>query len=135
MTQNFKIYAIVGASLYTVDSSSTPLPPTSEHIEMNEPRPTQYHIAQADGTWIEKIPVPQVVSKAQAVLSLSHASIWPAFGAYLNAGDTPVEHKLVWENITEVRRDSSMLNEIAGILGLTDRQVDDLFIAADQIKI
>lgn len=79
--------------------------------------------------------IPQAVSKAQAVLSLSRANIWPAFEAYLKADDTSLEHKLAWDNITEVRRNSRMLVEIAQILGLTDKQVDDLFIAADQIKI
>jgi len=79
--------------------------------------------------------VPQIVSKAQAVLALSRANIWPAFDEYLNSDDAPAEHKLAWANINEVHRDSQMLAEIAVVLGLTDTDIDDLFIAASQIKV
>lgn len=78
--------------------------------------------------------VPSVVSKVQAVLSLSRAGIWPAFNAYLNADDTSDEHKLAWENLSEVHRDSEMLAEIAGALELSDDQVNALFVSASQIK-
>lgn len=126
-----RIYAIVGQCGYVSGEFESP----DGHVEMSEVTPSPNHVAKADGTWIEKIPVPQVVSKAQAVLALSRANIWPAFDEYMNAADTPVEHKLAWANINEVHRDSQMLAEVAVVLELTDADIDDLFIAASQIKV
>lgn len=125
-----KIYAQIGVAGYLQTSNNAP----DGYVLMNDLPLTPNCVAQADGTWIEKIPVPKNVSKVQAVLSLSRAGIWPAFNAYLNADDTSDEHKLAWENLSEVHRDSEMLAEIAGALELTDDQVNALFVSASQIK-
>lgn len=124
------VYAEVGDSFQQVGGRCP-----DGYIEMIGERPTPNHVAQADGSWIEKIPVPEVVSKAQAVLALNAAGKWDEVDAHLNADDTPVEQKLAWANITEVHRDSPMLAAVSDAIGLSDEQVDELFIAASQIKV
>lgn len=130
-----KIYALIGDSHQFIDSSANPISPTNDHVEMQYERPDVNYVAQSDGTWIEKIQVPQVVSKAQAVLALNAAGLWLDVDAYFTDVDTPDEHKLAWQFITKVHRDSAMLTAIAAVLKLTDSQINDLFIAANKIKI
>ena len=38
--------------------------------------------------------------------------------------------QIEWEYATEVRRDNSLTLAIAGVLGLTDAQIDELFVQA-----
>ena len=42
--------------------------------------------------------------------------------------------RLAWENAAEWERSSPTLAALATMLGLTDAQVDDLFIAASQVS-
>ena len=46
-----------------------------------------------------------------------------------------VPTKLAWETASEFRRDSNMLKSIAGLLGMTDVQIDVLFAAAKLIEV
>lgn len=124
------VYAEVGDSFQQVGGDCP-----HGWVQMGEQRPSPNHVAQADGTWIEKIPVPEVVSKAQAVLALHGAGYWPYIESYLNAEDTPLEHSLAWANITEVHRDSPTLVHFAAAAGLSDDAVDGLFREAITIKV
>jgi len=45
----------------------------------------------------------------------------------------PVEVKIAWEKATEFRRNSPTLLALAQVLGLTDQELDDLFVLAHSI--
>ena len=74
--------------------------------------------------------VPQVVSKAQGIMALYHASkLELVKSAVVAAGP---EAQLAFDTIGEFHRDSPLMAAIAGPL---DIDLDALFVAADQIKI
>jgi hypothetical protein len=77
-------------------------------------------------------PVPDVVSRFQAKAALSAAGLLPAVEAALADADPLAQ--LAWAEAIEFRRQSPTILALATALGLTDAQLDDLFIAADQIE-
>lgn len=72
--------------------------------------------------------VPEVVSMRQARLALLAAGLLDDVEAAISVG--PRAAQIEWEYATEVQRDYGLVLEIAPVLGLTDRQLDDLFVAA-----
>jgi len=74
--------------------------------------------------------VPQVVSKAQGIMALYHASKLELVKAAVVAAGP--EAQLAFDTIGEFHRDSPLMAAIAGPLEI---DLDELFIAADQIKI
>lgn len=76
-------------------------------------------------------PIPQVVSMAQARITLRRANLLSSVNtAVQQAG---AETQDAWEYATELRRDSVLVLALATTLNLTSQQVDDLFIAAAAI--
>lgn len=75
-------------------------------------------------------PVPQVVSKYQGCAALAEAGMLDGVEAYFASVSATAEEKLAWRTITEMRRTSPMTLKMAGLLGMTETQVDDLFILA-----
>jgi response regulator RpfG family c-di-GMP phosphodiesterase len=78
-----------------------------------------------------------VVTMAQArkALILGGVSI-TAVNAAIAAIVDPVERQLAetdWEYSTTVRRDSALVASLAPLLGLTDEQIDELFLLADSL--
>ena len=78
--------------------------------------------------------IPSVVTMAQArkALILGGVSI-TAVNAAIAAIVDPVERQLAetdWEYSTTVRRDSALVASLAPALGLTDEQIDELFVLA-----
>jgi response regulator RpfG family c-di-GMP phosphodiesterase len=64
-----------------------------------------------------------------------------AAGGYLDTVRTHIAtldqnnvQRLAWENATDWERTSPTLNALAQMLGLTDTEVDDLFVAASQVS-
>lgn len=72
--------------------------------------------------------VPRVVSMRQARLALLAAGLLDDVEAAIAAG--PQAARIEWEYATEVQRDYGLVLQLAPALGLTDRQLDDLFVAA-----
>ena len=77
-------------------------------------------------------PTPKVISMRQARLALLHAGLLAGAVAAIAAmpdvaGDAA---RIEWEYAQEVRRDSPLLPGMMASLGLTDAQVDDLFMTA-----
>lgn len=71
---------------------------------------------------------PEIVSARQARLALLRAGL-------LDAVETAVagmsaEVRLTWEYAVEIRRDDPLLVNLATMLGLTEAQIDDLFLLA-----
>lgn len=82
--------------------------------------------------------IPQQVSRAQGKAALIQAGLWGAVESYVNGIGDAVEKALALvalNDTTHWRRDSPFLNKAAKALGLTDEQLDDLFIEAAKIEL
>ena len=79
--------------------------------------------------------VPQSVTMRQARLALLGAGVLSAVDAAIAAMDEPAKAAalIAWEYSTEVQRSFGLVSQLAPALGLTDAQVDALFIAAAQL--
>jgi hypothetical protein len=70
-------------------------------------------------------PVPEAVTPYQARKALLASGMLDQVEALM--AQAPREAQLAWEYAIEVRRDDPFIALMAGQLGLTDAQVDDLF--------
>lgn len=75
--------------------------------------------------------IPQVVSRFQARAALHLAGHLPAVEAAILASDPLTQ--MAWQDAQEFRRNSPTILSLAAVLGLSDNDVDDLFIAASEI--
>lgn len=73
-------------------------------------------------------PVPQVVTPRQARLALLAAGLLDDVNAAIAAAGTQAQ--IDWDYALEIRRDNALIASMAGGLGLTSAQIDDLFRAA-----
>ena len=133
-------------------------PHTGEHIETATPAdwmgrtdlaPPPYDKATQsaffrDGVWeVETAqppaqPVPQQVTNAQGTAVLIQTGLWPQVLAYVAAIEDPVQKALAevaLNKTTHWQRSSPFLNQAADALGITQAQMDELFIAADQVML
>lgn len=79
---------------------------------------------------------PQVVTRAQGKAALIGAGLWSQVLAYVDSIADPTQKALAevaLNDTTEWRRESPFLNAAAAALGLTDQQLDDLFVTAAAI--
>lgn len=85
----------------------------------------------------EDIPkyVPESVSRAQGKAALYSAGLLQAVEDYIEGlvGEEKVRATLAFNETNEWRRDSPFLIQAATTLGLTEQQLDNLFILADSI--
>ena len=72
--------------------------------------------------------IPQVVSIRQAKLALLEAGLLNTVNAAVAAADQATQ--IEWEYATEIRRDWPTLVALTPMLGLTNNQIDQLFIVA-----
>ena len=79
-------------------------------------------------------PIPSTVTRFQALAVLAAGGYLDTVRTYINTLDQNNVQRLAWENATDWERSSPTLNALAQMLGLTDAQVDDLFIAASQVS-
>lgn len=79
-------------------------------------------------------PIPTTVTRFQALAALSAGGYLPTIRTYISALDQDDITRLAWENAADWERTSPTLNALAVMLGLTESQVDDLFIAASNIS-
>lgn len=80
--------------------------------------------------------VPLSVTPRQAKLALLGAGLLDSVDAALDAIVDPTEQRaaqIEWEYAIEFRRDAPLIAAIGGALGLTDEQIDTLFVAAAAI--
>lgn len=70
-------------------------------------------------------PVPQAVTPLQARRAINAAGLRASIEAAIAAADQ--DAKDAWEYATEIRRDNALIASMAGALGLTSAQIDDLF--------
>lgn len=79
-------------------------------------------------------PIPTTVTRFQALATLAAGGYLPTIRTYINTLDQDNITRLAWESATEWERASPTLAALATMLGLTDTEVDDLFIAAAQVS-
>ena len=82
--------------------------------------------------------VPQSVSRAQGKLALIQAGLWPAAIAFVNGITDPAQKtyaEVALNDTQEWRRDSSFLKSATAALGLSEEQLDTLFITAEGIRL
>jgi len=78
----------------------------------------------------EALEVPEVVTRFQALAALDSVGLLDAVEAYMAGADTPKIQKLAWANAVEFRRNSPTVSALSARLGLTNEQVDTLFVKA-----
>lgn len=119
--------------LRLADGATLPSEPTlsawQEYQDWLAAGNTPLHVAP------EPILIPQIVTRAQGRQALLSAGMLDRIEAYMADPATPRADKLAWEDIQDFRRDSPLLIRLADMLGLTDKQIDELFIAADKVVI
>jgi hypothetical protein len=86
-----------------------------------------------DGTTLTAPPdppavIPSAVSMRQARLALLGADLLDTVDAAINQAGGAA--KIEWEYATTVERDSTLVAGMTAALGLTEQQLDDLFVAA-----
>ena len=85
---------------------------------------------EADALRVQPPVVPQTVTRFQALAALHLAGHLPAVEAIMAAPETDMMAKLAWVNALSFERSSPLLDGLAGTLGLTSQDLDDLFTAA-----
>lgn len=79
------------------------------------------------------VPVPASVTPYQARMALLGADLLASVEAMMADPETDQAAKIAWEYATAIERDSPFIAALASALGLTDEQIDGLFIAAAAI--
>ena len=82
--------------------------------------------------------VPQSVSRAQGKLALIQAGLWPAAVAFVEGITDPAQKayaEVALNDTQEWRRDSPFLTSASAALGLSEEQLDTLFITAKGIQL
>lgn len=125
-------------SIVAVYQDEPPFPATDQH-----PQAVRY---QVSGYWVDATsgqptaqqvadyiapPVPPYVSPFQARRALDNAGLRDAVEAAVAAATRDVQD--AWQYAVRIERSSPFIAAMQGGLGLTNEQVDQLFIAAAQI--
>ena len=93
---------------------------TQQDIEQRE--------AQAERERLDAI----TVSRFQAKAALDDAGLLDQVEDYMAGDDVPRRVRLAWQEAS-FRRGSKMVNDIAGEFGLSEEELDELFLAAKEI--
>lgn len=90
--------------------------------------------AEADALLVQPPSVPQSVTRFQARAAIHLAGLLEQVEALMAHPDTPMLAKLAWQDAQEFKRTSPTVLAMAGALGLTEAQIDDLFTTASGIE-
>ena len=93
-------------------------------------------LTEAEAEAIRLAQVPQQITRAQGKAALIQAGLWPGVQAYVQALPEPDRAlaEVALGDTLNWRRDSPFLAAAAAGLGLTDRQLDNLFTQAAAIE-
>ena len=78
--------------------------------------------------------VPQQVTRFQGRAALYQAGLLDDIEAYMSLPTTDWIIKMAWEEALHFDRPSPMISSLKDLFGLTDSQIDDLFIFAKTIS-
>ncbi len=96
----------------------------------------QYKIVENDGIKEVKIKIPVQVTIRQARLALLQAGLLDDIETTINAIEDETLKKAVqieWEYAQDIRRDWQALIMITQAMGMTDEQLDELFLTASKL--
>lgn len=96
-------------------------------IEMDAPYPALIRKWLAAGN----VPVPLSVTPRQARLALFGAGLLEQVEAAVDAAGG--QTKITWEYATEINRNDPLIQTLGFALGLSDKQIDALFVQAAEI--
>jgi len=84
---------------------------------------------------VEVIPVPDEITMRQARLRLLGAGMLGAVESAIAALPEPVKSaaKIEWEYSQVVKRKNGFVEQLAPVIGWSEKQVDDLFIAGSKL--
>lgn len=78
--------------------------------------------------------VPLYVTRFQALAALLQAGLLGDIAAYMSLETTDSFTRLAWQEVQVFKRDSPLVSAIGSLFGLTQVQIDDLFIFASTIE-
>lgn len=78
--------------------------------------------------------IPQVVSKFQSRAALAQAGLLEQVQTYMDAQPADSLARIAWEHGQEFRRQSPNVLQIGAALGMTEADLDALFVAAATIE-
>jgi len=78
--------------------------------------------------------IPASVTRFQALAVLAAGGYLDTVRTYIATLDQNNVQRLAWENAADWERSSPTLNALAAMLGLSDAQVDELFVAAAKVS-
>lgn len=78
--------------------------------------------------------VPSQVTRFQAQVALHQAGLLDDVEAYMALETTDWFIKMAWKEVLHFERNSAMIESLKPVFGLTDAQIDDLFIFAKTIN-
>lgn len=109
----------------------------SKLIEVPTPIKDGFHYIEAlngvTQTWTEianEIIIPESVSKVQAMKAMKSYGLWDTFKGVL-AQSTDANDE--WTLALDLRRDNTFVAMLSPALGITETQIDDLFILAETL--
>ena len=122
-----------------------PLPPHSTLTAL--PATTGSQVAQLDGSgWVvlaARPPVPTPVVRVPATVTMRQARLALLGAGLLDDADAAIASipdettrraaQIEWEFSNEVQRNNGVVAALGPLLGLTDAQIDDLFLTAAQL--
>lgn len=79
-------------------------------------------------------PIPSSVTRFQALATLAAGGYLDTVHTYIDALPRSNIQRLAFENAGDWERASPTVNALATMLGLSDAQVDELFVAAAQVS-
>lgn len=82
---------------------------------------------------VAPVPVPQTITRAQGKAALIQAGLWPQVQTFMAGIEDPNEQLLAEVALNDTvtwERSSPFLARVAVALGLSEQQLDELFIAA-----
>ena len=112
------------------------------HIPVTSDRPSSYHVPVIENGehtgWGEdtdakrKAMDAMTASRFQAKAALDDAGLLDQVEDYMAGEDVPRRVKLAWQEAS-FRRGSKMVNDIGSELGLSEEEMDELFLKAREI--
>ena len=123
IVQNVVLWDGVSTWISPPGTTVTPVPSTGY-----QPQPGDSYTGGAFVHVVAAPVVPASVSAAQIRLALSHAGLLAAVNAGVGTASTDVQ--TYWQYSTTFERNNPLLEQMAASLGLSDAQVDAVFVAA-----
>lgn len=126
-------YLIVDASTRVTDESGTVVPATEYYVTEQFPQPPVWYVEEVVTPFVLPPETPQSVTMRQARLALLDSGLLSTVEAALDSLPEPQRTRslIEWNHGTTVERSSALVVQMANALGLTDNQIDDLFIQAN----